>query len=118
MYGYVVEHSCFPHLSFFWGGRRVGGWRLTVNGDPDLGVVVAVGDLPDIKGFRWGVREQTEEQDDGVGRGKTFWMDLPGKRLKIHASAMRRGRGTLGRRRYISAFNIRQQTYRFQALNV
>jgi len=92
--------------SLEWGGGRKGGkeegkegarcWRLTVNGDPDLGVVVAVGDLPDIKGFRGGVGQQAEEQDDGVGRGKTFRMDLPGRRLKIHASVMRRGRrGTL-----------------------
>ena len=73
------------------GGGRVGGlggkggrgvWRLTVNGDPDLGVVVAVGDLPNIKGLRGGVREQAEDQDDGVGRGKTLWMNLPGKEVK------------------------------------
>ena len=90
------------------GGRRAGGWGLTVNGDPDLRVVVAVGDLPDIKGFRGRVGEQAEEQDDGVGRGKTFWVDLPGKRLKINTSVTSHGRGTLARRRYVSAFNQRQ----------
>lgn len=53
---------------------------LTVNGDPDLRVVVPVGDLPDIKGLGGRVGQQAEEEDDGVGRGKTFRVDLPGKR--------------------------------------
>lgn len=52
-------------------------WMLTVDGDPDLGVVVFVCNLPDIERFRGRVREQTEEEDDGVGWGKTFRMDLP-----------------------------------------
>lgn len=58
--------------------------RLTVDGDPDLGVVVFVGNLPDIKRFRRCVRQQTEEQDDGVGWGKTVRMDLPVSVKSIH----------------------------------
>lgn len=52
---------------------------LTVEADPDLGVVVFVGNLPDIKRFRGRIRQQAEEEDDGVGWGKTVRMDLPGK---------------------------------------
>lgn len=52
---------------------------LTVEGKPNLGVVVSVGNLPDIKRFRGRIGQQTEEKDDGVGWGKTFRMDLPVK---------------------------------------
>lgn len=58
---------------------------LTVQGEPDLRVVVPVGDLPDIKGLGGRVGQQAEEEDDGVGWGKTFWMDLPGKRQEHSA---------------------------------
>lgn len=58
--------------------------RLTVDGDPDLRVVVFVCNLPDIKGFRACVGQQAEEQDDGVGWGKTLWMDLPVSIKNIH----------------------------------
>lgn len=59
----VVERNCFA-------GR--------IDGDPDLGVVVFVCNLPDIKRFRACVGQQAEEQDDGVGWGKTLRMDLLG----------------------------------------
>lgn len=59
-------------------------WMLTVKRDPDLGVVVFVGNLPDIKSFRGSVGQQAEEEDDGVGWGKTFRMDLPGDVKNIH----------------------------------
>lgn len=62
------------------GGGGVRRGLLTVQGDPDLRVVVPVGNLPDIKGFGGRVGQQAEEEDDGVGRGKTFRVDLPGKR--------------------------------------
>lgn len=58
---------------------------LTVKGDPDLRVVVLVGDLPDIKGLGGGVGQQAEEEDDGVGRGKTFRVDFSGKRQEQNA---------------------------------
>lgn len=57
---------------------------LTVEADPDLGVVVFVRNLPDIKRFRGRVRQQAEEEDDGVGWGQTFRMDLPGDVSNIH----------------------------------
>lgn len=65
------------------GGGEQGGVRrglLTVEGDPDLRVVAPVSNLPDIEGFGGRVGQQAEEEDDGVGRGKTFRVDLPGKR--------------------------------------
>lgn len=57
---------------------------LTVEADPDLGVVVFVRNLPDIKRFRGRIRQQAEEEDDGVGWGQTFRMDLPGNVKNIH----------------------------------
>lgn len=64
-----------------WTGRKRGRrGLLTVKSDPDLRVVAPVGDLPDIKGLGGRVGQQAEEEDDGVGRGKTFRVDLPGKR--------------------------------------
>lgn len=50
---------------------------LTVEGDPDLGVVVFVRNLPDIERFRGCIGQQAEKEDDGVGWGKTFRMNLP-----------------------------------------
>lgn len=57
---------------------------LTVKADPDLGVVVFVGNLPDIKRLRGRIRQQAEEEDDCVGWGQTFRMDLPGNVKNIH----------------------------------
>lgn len=59
-------------------------WTLTVEGDPDLGVVVFVSNLPDIKRFRGRIGKQAQEEDDGVGWGKTFRMDLPVNVKNIH----------------------------------
>lgn len=59
----VVERDCFA-------GR--------VEGDPDLGVVVFVCNLPDIKRFSGCVGQEAEEQDDSVRRWKTLRMDLFG----------------------------------------
>lgn len=59
-------------------------WMLTVEGDPDLGVVVFVSNLPDIKRFRGRIGKQAQEEDDGVGWGKTFRMDLPVNVKNIH----------------------------------
>lgn len=60
--------------------KRNKAWRgLTVDGDPNLRVVVAVSNLPDIKCLVGGVGEETEEQDYGVGWRKTLWVDLPGR---------------------------------------
>lgn len=50
---------------------------VTVDGDSGLRLVVLAGDLPDVKGLTGGVWEQPEHQQDGVGRGKSFWVDLP-----------------------------------------
>lgn len=65
--------------------RQEDGGLLTVKSDPDLRVVVPVGDLPDIKGLGGRVGQQAEEQDDGVGRGEAFRVDLPGKRQEHNA---------------------------------
>lgn len=59
----VVERDCFA--------RRV-------DREADLRVVALVGNLPDVKRLGSGVGEQPEEQDDGVGWGKTIRMDLLG----------------------------------------
>lgn len=102
-------YSCVcPKLQLGWreggsGGGGLGGscGLLTVKGEPDLRVVVPVGDLPDIKGLGGRVGQQAEEQDDGVGRGKTFRVDLPGKRQEhsVHGResqlVYRPGRGRL-----------------------
>lgn len=56
--------------------------RLTVDGDPDLGVVAFVWDLPDIEGLGACVGQEAEEHDNGVRWGKTLRMDLPVKKNK------------------------------------
>lgn len=62
---------------------------LTVEADPDLGVVVFVGNLPDIEGLRGRVGRQAEEEDDGVGRGQAFRVDLPVSVQKRHTCSER-----------------------------
>lgn len=57
---------------------------LTIQGDPDLRVVVFVSNLPDIKRFRGCIGQQAEEEDERVGWGKTFRMDLPVNVENIH----------------------------------
>lgn len=64
---------------------------LTVEGDPDLGVVVFVGNLPDIKRFRGRIGQQAEEEDDGVGWGQPVRMDLPGNGKNIRLQRSDRG---------------------------
>lgn len=106
----VCVQLCMSQAAAGVGGRWQWQWRwwaggpcglLTVKGDPDLRVVVPVGDLPDIKGLGGRVGQQAEEQDDGVGRGKTFRVDLPGKRQEhsVHGResqlVYRPGRGRL-----------------------
>lgn len=77
---YSCVRAGAPAVGGWWWGGGVRRGSLTVQGDPDLRVVVPVGNLPDIEGFGGRVGQQAEEEDDGVGRGKTFRVDLPGKR--------------------------------------
>lgn len=53
---------------------------LTVNGEPDLWVVVLIRYLPYIKRVLAGVGKETEEENQRVGGRKTIWMDFPLKK--------------------------------------
>lgn len=54
-----------------------GSQRLTVKDEAHQRLAVFVQDLPKGKGLKRRVRQQPEEQRDGVVRGKTFWVDDP-----------------------------------------
>lgn len=51
--------------------------RLTVKDEAHQWLAVSVQDLPQGKGLQRRVRQQPEEQRDGVVRGQTFWVDNP-----------------------------------------
>lgn len=59
---------------------------LTVKGESNLRVVILIGYLPYIKGVLARVREETEEENEGVGGRKTFWMDFPLRTTFLHIS--------------------------------
>lgn len=52
---------------------------LTVQSDSNFGIVVSVGKLPYVKSLSWGIRKETEEQNDGVRWWQSIWMDLPNR---------------------------------------
>lgn len=59
------------------GSQISSSWRLTVQNEAHHRLAVPVQDLPQGKGLQRCVRQQPEEQRDGVIRGQTFRVDEP-----------------------------------------
>lgn len=54
----------------------------TVQSDSNFWIVVSICNLPYVKSLSWGVRQETEEQNDGERWWQSVWVDLPRKTRK------------------------------------